>query len=75
MVKVGIRSQRPVYLAPLETLEIVVAQEDRSGGTGANFVFDWTTEAGLHAPEFTAVMISMGGGQGLSFVTKGERIE
>jgi hypothetical protein len=26
----------------METIEIVVDEEDKDGGTGANFVFDWS---------------------------------
>ena len=28
----------------METIEIVVDEEDKGGGTGANFVFDWATK-------------------------------
>ncbi len=64
-----------VILAPLETIEIIIEESDRTGGSGANFLFDWTTEAGVNEPFFEAVMISMRGGQGLSFVTEGKRTE
>jgi hypothetical protein len=29
--------EHPIYLAPLETVEIVIDEGDREGGTGANF--------------------------------------
>ena len=29
----------PVYLRPLETIEIVIDESDQTGGTGANFIF------------------------------------
>ena len=31
---------KPIFLAPLETVEIVIDEVDKHGGTGANFVFD-----------------------------------
>ncbi|MEZ4950179.1 MAG: DUF3124 domain-containing protein [Saprospiraceae bacterium] len=63
----------PVYLAPLETIEIVIDEGDQSGGTGANFLFDWKTNNENSAPYMQAVMISTAGQQGLSFTTEGIR--
>jgi hypothetical protein len=61
----------PVYLAPLETLEIIIAEQDIEGGSGANFIFDWAIKNEKNAPVFEAVMISTNGQQGLSFTTRG----
>ncbi|PVW17443.1 DUF3124 domain-containing protein [Marixanthomonas spongiae] len=65
----------PVYLQPMETIEIVVEEEDEDGGTGANFIFDWATQKNTAEPFFEAVMISTAGQQGLSFTTRGIRKE
>lgn len=67
--------QHPVYIKPLETLEIVIYEKDRAGGTGGNFVFDWAAKSEQKAPLFEAVMISTSGQQGLSFLTRGVRID
>ena len=61
----------PIYLAPLETVEIVIDEGDREGGTGANFLFDWRIKQGSNEPLFEAIMISTSGQQGLSFTTNG----
>jgi hypothetical protein len=61
----------PVYLKPMETIEIVISEEDRGGGSGANFVFDWIVKNSKNPPLFEAVMISTYGQQGLSFSTRG----
>ncbi len=63
--------QKPVYIKPMETIEVVIGQEDKEGGTGANFIFDWATKPRAQAPVFEAVMISTSGQQGLSFTTQG----
>ncbi len=63
----------PVYLRPLETIEIVIDESDQTGGTGANFIFEWATRPRVHEPLFEAVMISTNGQQGLSFTTQGVR--
>jgi len=67
--------EKPIYLAPLETVEIVIDEFDKEGGTGANFVFDWKIKPNSTEPFFEGVMISTYGTQGLSFTTEGKRIE
>ncbi|MDC6350099.1 DUF3124 domain-containing protein [Zeaxanthinibacter sp. PT1] len=66
---------KTIFILPLETVEIVIEERDQEGGTGANFLFDWTVPAGVHEPYFEGVMISTSGSQGLSFTTKGISIE
>lgn len=63
--------ENPIYLGPMETVEIVIDEIDESGGTGANFLFDWTVAPGVRPPLFEGVMISTSGQQGLSFTTQG----
>ncbi len=63
--------QGPIYILPLETVEIVIDEIDKAGGTGANFLFDWQIRPGANAPFFECVMISTSGQQGLSFATRG----
>lgn len=63
--------KKPIYMNPLETIEIVIREQDNEGGSGANFVFDWATKKGKTPPLFEAVMISTNGQQGLSFTTRG----
>lgn len=67
--------KKPVYLAPLETIEIVIDESDISGGTGSNFIFDWQTPKNCPEPLFEGVMTSTAGQQGLSFVTHAKRIK
>lgn len=66
---------KAIFIAPLETVEIVINEIDREGGTGANFLFDWKVRQISNDPFFECVMISMYGQQGLSFTTQGKRIE
>ena len=65
---------KPIYLAPLETVEIVIDAADTEGGTGANFIFEWRIKPTSVEPLFEGVMISTYGQQGLSFTTQGKRI-
>lgn len=63
----------PIYLFPMETVEIVIDKNDRSGGSGANFIFDWASPNASLEPFFEAVMISTSSQQGISFTTQGIR--
>lgn len=65
----------PIYIKPMETVEIVIDEKDQSGGTGANFLFQWSIKPTSHEPYFEGVMISTSGQQGLSFTTEGRRVE
>lgn len=64
-----------IFIDPLETVEIVIYQYDEEGGTGGNFIFNWSKAPKTCEPMFEAVMISTSGQQGLSFSTQGKRIK
>ncbi len=61
----------PILIRPMETVQIVIDEFDKSGGTGANFIFDWSAGPNLEPPHFEAVMVSTAAQQGLSFSTQG----
>lgn len=65
--------KKPIFVKPLESLQIVINETDGTGGTGANFLFDWVTKNSKNEPFFEAVMISTSGQQGMSFTTQGVR--
>ena len=60
----------PQQLAPMATTDFVVAEYDREGGTGANFVVEWGAEQAVFEPIVEAVMVSAGT-QGISFTSRG----
>lgn len=64
-----------IYLAPLETTEIIIEELDISGGTGSNFIIEWKTPPDCPEPLFEGIMTSTMGQQGISFTTKAERID
>jgi hypothetical protein len=55
----------------METVEIIIHRDDISGGTGANFNFDWAVKKENEEPLFEAVMIWVSSAQGVSFTTRG----
>ncbi|SNR54877.1 Protein of unknown function [Lutibacter agarilyticus] len=65
----------PIFLAPMETTEIIIDEIDVSGGTGSNFIFEWQVPKGSSEPLFEGIMTSTMGQQGLSFTTQAKRIK
>ena len=66
---------KAIFVAPMATVQIIIDEKDKSGGTGANFIFDWMIKPDSNEPLFEAVMISTSGQQGLSFTTQGKRLK
>jgi len=66
---------KPIYLVPLETVEIIIDEIDTEGGTGSNFIFEWKIPKTASEPLFEGIMSSTMGQQGLSFTTQGKRID
>ncbi|WP_394812255.1 DUF3124 domain-containing protein [Tenacibaculum finnmarkense] len=65
----------PIFLAPMETTEIIIDEIDVSGGTGSNFIFEWKIPKNCPEPVFEGIMSSTMGQQGLSFTTQAKRIK
>jgi len=67
--------QRPITLAPLESTDIYIPEDDTTGGTGANFIVRWNAKNEVNAPIIESVMIGMKSGQGISFISPGQEIK
>jgi uncharacterized protein DUF3124 len=65
--------KKPIFIAPMETVAIVIDEIDKEGGTGANFIFDWTIKPSSTEPIFEAVMLSTAGR--ISFTTSSVRLK
>ncbi len=59
-----------VSLPPLGTANYVIAHNDKSGGSGANFLVEWTAATPVNAPIVETVMI----GSRSSFTSRGQAI-
>ncbi len=62
----------PVGLKPLATVEVFVPADDLRGGSGANFVVEWTSPTPVSEPVVEAVMIGTAGATSYSFVSRGQ---
>lgn len=65
---------KTIFIAPMETVEIVIDELDKEGGTGANFLFNWSKRSNSSEPFFESVMLSTSGQQGISITTQGKAI-
>lgn len=65
---------RPLPLAPLESTDIYIPEDDTSGGSGANFIVRWQATREVNPPIVESIMIGMKSGQGISFVSSGREI-
>lgn len=72
---VRIYFDKPIFLTPMETVEIIIDESDTSGGTGSNFIIEWKIPQNCPEPLFEALMSSMMGQEGVSFTTQSKRIE
>jgi len=67
--------EKPVTVAPMGSIRVIVAESDKSGGSGANFIVKWEAAQAVTAPIIEAVMIGTKVQQGISFTSRGQAIE
>lgn len=65
----------PGALAPLATLEAFVPADDSRGGSGANFLIEWSAAGPISKPAVETVMMGSIGVTSYSFVSPGRDIE
>ena len=63
-----------IVLGPYESLRYVIPENDKSGGSGANFIVKWEAEKCINKPIVETIMVSTRGQQGLSFTSRGQAI-
>jgi len=63
--------EKPITLAPMASTRYVVKESDKSGGSGANFLVRWQSQAPVNPPLTEGIMISTASQLGISFVTRG----
>lgn len=67
---IGERVPQPVAIPPLGTLELFVELNDASGGSGANFIIRWESEAPINPPLVESLHANMDGGKAIIFMTQ-----
>jgi hypothetical protein len=66
--------EAPISLGALATTRYVIAENDKAGGSGANFIVIWQSDKPVNPPVIEGVMIGTHSGQGISFVSRGQVI-
>jgi len=61
----------PVRLNPLESLRYVIPEDDKTGGSGANFIVEWQSDQFANPPIVETIMIGTRSQQGISFTSRG----
>jgi hypothetical protein len=65
-------AEDPLLLQPMQTVSFLIEEKDTTGGSGANFVVEWSAQKEINRPIIEAIMI---GDAGLSFKSRGEPID
>ena len=66
---------KPQTVPPLGTYELYVPRSDSSGGSGANFIIDWTAEKPINPPIVEALHADIREARTLLFVTTARPIQ
>ena len=64
----------PRTIGPMGTYELFVPRSDDTGGSGANFVIAWKSDAAVNAPVVEAVHINLPAGRSIAFITSAREI-
>jgi hypothetical protein len=66
--------EAPLTLAPLQTASYLVEKRDIAGGSGANFIVEWSADEAVNPPIVETVMIGVDTSHNLSFTSRGQPI-
>ncbi|MGD9301363.1 MAG: DUF3124 domain-containing protein [Desulfobacterales bacterium] len=67
--------KKPKQLNGLVSARYIITEDDKAGGSGANFIVVWKSENKVNPPIIEAVMIGTHSGQGISFLSRGRVIK
>lgn len=66
--------KKPIYMLPMEVLEIALDEINVSEDMGSSFIIVWKTPTDCPEPIFEAVMLSEGNTQDIIFTTQAKRL-
>ena len=67
--------KKPLQLDAQVSTRYIITEDNKAGGSGANFIVVWKSEQKVNPPIIEAVMIGTHSGQGISFVSRGQVIK
>jgi len=65
----------PMKLRAMASTRFVVPESEKTGGSGANFIIQWSAQQAVNPPIIETVMISTRMQQGISFTSRGQIIK
>ena len=68
---IGRFADQPITLGPMASTRFVVKESDKVGGSGANFIVLWQSEAPVNPPLVEGIMVTTASQLGISFITRG----
>jgi hypothetical protein len=63
---------QPVILDPMASTRYIIAESDKAGGSGANFIVRWESAEPVSPPIAEGIMISTASQLGISFTSRGQ---
>jgi hypothetical protein len=67
--------KKPMQLNALVSTRYIITEDNKAGGSGANFMVAWKSDQKVNPPIIEAVMIGTHSGQGISFLSRGQVIK
>ena len=67
--------KKPMQLNALVSTRYIITEDNKAGGSGANFIVVWKSDQKVNPPIIEAVMIGTHSGQGISFLSRGQVIK
>lgn len=67
--------ENPIIINPFATTRYIIKESDKSGGSGANFIVKWKSDAKINSPIIESIMIGTKTQQGISFISRGRVIQ
>ena len=67
-------NENEIKLGNLASTRYIVKESDKAGGSGANFIVKWKSDAKVTEPIVESIMISTQTQQGVSFTSRGQAI-
>lgn len=67
--------KKPKQLDALVSTRYIITEDNKAGGSGANFIVVWKSDQKVNPPIIEAVMIGTHSGQGISFLSRGRVIK
>ena len=65
----------PFSLGKMSTKDFVIPENDLEGGTGANFIVEWSSEKVASVPLIESVMLGAIGTKAFAFSSRGKEVE